>query len=53
MNKQRTPIKSVYYENFPLLDGEFDSLDLDDELDFILHEAQIATHLHHPVHLQE
>ncbi len=53
MNTQRTSIKPVYYETFPLLDGEFDRFDLDDELDFILREAEMATFLHHPVHLQE
>ncbi len=53
MTTLRTPSKTVYYETFPLFDGESDSFDLDDELYVILHEVQIATLLHHPVHLQE
>ncbi len=53
MHTQRTHIKPVYYENFPLIDGEFDSFDLDEELEFILEETQSATHFHKTLHLQE
>ncbi|MGK2872490.1 MAG: hypothetical protein ACSLFL_09585 [Alphaproteobacteria bacterium] len=53
MDTQRTHIKPVYYESFPLIDGEFDSSDLDEELKFILHETQSATLFHKPLHLQE
>ena len=53
MITQRTHIKPIYYENFPLIDGEFDSFDLDDELEFILLETQSATLFHKALHLQE
>ncbi len=53
MNTQRTHISPIYYENFPLIDGEFDSFDLDEELEFILQETQSATLFHKALHLQE
>lgn len=53
MIKQNKHIKSARYENFPLLDGEFDSFDLDEELECILHETQNATLHHKALHLQE
>jgi len=53
MNMQRTPDKPAYYENFPLIDGEFDSFDLDDDLNFILRETQSNTLFHKAIHLQE
>jgi len=53
MQTHRAPVKPAHYKNFPLLDGEFDSFDLDDELEFILYEAENATLFHKTLHLQE
>ena len=53
MYTQHTSIERAYYENFPLIDGEFDCFDLDDELEFILLETQSATLFHKSLHLQE
>ncbi len=53
MNTQRAHIRSAYYENFPLIDGEFDSFDLDDDLNFILRETQSNTLFHKALYLQE
>lgn len=53
MHTQRTHIRHVNYENLPLLDGEFDSFELDEELEFILHETQNATLFHKALRLQE
>ncbi|MFZ5932324.1 MAG: hypothetical protein ACOY15_14060 [Pseudomonadota bacterium] len=50
---QINPLHYEYYENFPLIDGEFDSFDLDEELEFILEETQSATLFHKTLHLQE
>lgn len=46
MNMNRTPDKSAYYNNFPLIDVDFDSFDLEEELEFILYETQSATFVH-------
>ncbi|MFZ5502510.1 MAG: hypothetical protein ACOY3V_03095 [Pseudomonadota bacterium] len=53
MLTHRAPNKPIYYEPFPLLDGEFDRFDLDDELNFILREAETATLFHRPLRLQD
>ncbi|MCK9993469.1 MAG: hypothetical protein Dbin4_01989 [Alphaproteobacteria bacterium] len=53
MNIKRTPEKSIYYKDFPLIDAEFDSFDLEEELDFILHEMQSATFVHKTLNLRE
>lgn len=53
MNAHRDVIDNGYYLNIPLLDGEFDEFEWNDDLDALLHETENATLYHAPLHLQE
>jgi len=53
MNPHFNAIELFYSQNIPLLDGEFDSFELNDDLDFLLHETENATLYHKSLHLQE
>lgn len=53
MNTQHSVIKDFYPNNIPMIDGEFDSFEWSDDLDFILHEAENATLYHASLHQQE
>lgn len=53
MNTQRTSIERAYYENFPLIDGEFDDFEWNDDLEALLHETKNATLYHASLHLPE
>jgi len=53
MNIHLNVIEHSYPQNIPLIDGEFDSLEWDSDLDSILHEAENATHYRASLHQQE
>ena len=46
MYQQSTNIKPASFENIPLIDGEFDSFELNYDLEAHLREAETATFYH-------
>lgn len=53
MNLQQNYRRRLNALIFPLLDYEFDCFEWDADLESILHEAEVGTHYHASLHLQE
>ena len=53
MYQQSVAIKPSYFENIPLIDGEFDEFEMNNELELQLRETEAANFYHDALDIAE
>ena len=53
MYNQQSSMKPSFFENVPLIDGEFDSFELNSELELQLREVETANFFHDALDIVE